>query len=84
MFFLHEFYVTMNCDKNIICNAGNDDIVEMLINKNGQVKAVDENQWTPLHYAAKNGTRMFFSLSYVLFSSVLFRKKYSVLKTRSH
>lgn len=36
--------------------AGYDDIVEMLISKNAQVDAEDENKWTPLHIAAKNGT----------------------------
>lgn len=30
----------------------------MLISKNGNVKAEDENKWTPLHFAAENGTRV--------------------------
>lgn len=85
LFFLLEFYATMNCDEHIIFHVGNDDIVEMLINKNGKVGTADEYQWTPLHYAAKNGMKIFFFfISSVLFSNVLFKRKYSVLKTRSH
>lgn len=41
-------YIKFSC-------AGYDEIVDMLINKNAQVKAEDENKWTPLHYASKNG-----------------------------
>lgn len=73
--FLLEFYVTMNCDEHIIFHVGNDDIVEMLINKNGQVQTEDENQWTPLHYAAKNGTKMFSSLSYMFFFQAYFSEE---------
>lgn len=38
--------------------AGYDEITQMLISKNGKVTAEDENKWTPLHFAAENGTRV--------------------------
>lgn len=43
----------------LAAEKGYDDIVDILINKNGNATAVDENGFTALHFAAKNGQTWF-------------------------
>lgn len=49
----------------------------MLINKNGKVTAEDENKWTALHFAARDGMHALIKL--LKFSVHFFRKIIEIL-----